>query len=495
MKRIIAILLTVLLLGMLTACDQNVGRYADGIIKADKATFEIGKTHSSFEGMNIQIANAIWDDEEIKLDVNWINKTGYDVVYGSSYDIERENNGEWSSCVTLEDLAFTSIGYELKAGATQKKTYNLTDVFDISQDGKYRLTTDCFIYDKGRGGKSTECELWVEFTVTRIGDTSGDVKKTFVDFVPQYIRTNGYYEDVEYPVVKIIRSVDELNSYYNENKEKYSLERREDPASDSTIGFLDACDKYNAEYFEKQILVMVLLEEGSGSVRHNVDNVKYGSDGKLYVSIRRDVPEVGTADMAEWHILIEMKKDVIVASESDVIVYLDGVNPKTQPATVRENGKYAPKTASDLNNAIAYVLNEKYRAEDPVGLIHIENYYLLANETASGTPLKGNFGHMTKTTVYLLVYHMKYSFNGDRIEEYEGNFVPTAITFNISESGEYTLEEYWTPRTGTNYEKDVRNKFPGDSADNALNSEKFAEDLIKKNWRLANEYFSQTKSS
>lgn len=85
MKRIIAILLTVLLLGMLTACDQNVGRHADGIIKADKATFEIGKTHSSFEGMNIQIANAIWDDEEIKLDVNWINKTGYDVVYGSSY--------------------------------------------------------------------------------------------------------------------------------------------------------------------------------------------------------------------------------------------------------------------------------------------------------------------------------------------------------------------------------------------------------------------------
>ena len=61
----------------------------------------------------------------------------------------------------------------------------------------------------------------------------------------------------------------------------------------------------------------------------------------LYVSIRRDVPEVGTADMAEWHILIEMKKDVIVASESDVIIYLDGVNPKTQPATVRENGNYS----------------------------------------------------------------------------------------------------------------------------------------------------------
>ena len=51
MKRIIAILLTVLLLGMLTACDQNVGRHADGIIKADKATFEIGKTHMAKQEM------------------------------------------------------------------------------------------------------------------------------------------------------------------------------------------------------------------------------------------------------------------------------------------------------------------------------------------------------------------------------------------------------------------------------------------------------------
>ena len=331
MKRIIALVLSVLLLGMLTACNQNVGRHADGIIKADKATIEIGKTHTTFEGMEIQIVNAIWNDEETELDVNWINKTGYDVVYGSSYDIERENNGEWSSCVTLENLVFNSIGYELKAGATQKKTYALTDIFDISQNGKYRFTTDCFVYDKGRGGESTECELWAEFTVTRIGDTSGDVKKNFIDFVPQYIRTNGYHEDVEYPVVKIIRSVDELNAYYNANKEKYYLERRSDPASDSTIGFLDACDKYDEAYFEDQILVMVLLEEGSGSIRHNVDNVKLGSDGKLYISIRRDVPEVGTDDMAEWHILIEPEKDITVASESDVIVYLDGVNPKTQP--------------------------------------------------------------------------------------------------------------------------------------------------------------------
>lgn len=341
MKRIMAFILSVLLLVGLTACNQNVGRHADGIIKADKATIEIGKTYTSFEGMNVQIVNVIWNGEEIKLDVKWNNETSYNVVYGEYYKIEKEMNGKWESCVTLDNLAFNDIGYELRSKSSQKQTYNLTDMFDISENGKYRFATDCSVYENGRGAQSTECEMWVEFTVTRVGDTSGDVQKTFIDFVPQYIRTNGCHEDVEYPVVKIIRSVEELNAYYNENKERYDLERNDKVYSDTTIGFLDACDKYTAGYFEDQILVMVLLEEGSGSIRHNVDNVKHGSDGKLYISIRRDVPEVGTDDMAEWHILIEPEKDITVASESDVIVYLDGVNPKTQPTTVYESGSYS----------------------------------------------------------------------------------------------------------------------------------------------------------
>lgn len=158
------------------------------------------------------------------------------------------------------------------------------------------------------------------------------------------------------------------------------------------------------------------------------------------------------------------------------------------------NSPYAPKTASDLNNAIAKVLNEKYQAQKPDGLIHIENYYLLAHETASGTPLKGNFGHMKIANVYLLVYHMKYSVNGGQLEEHEGDFVPTAITFSIDENGKYTLKEYWTPQKGSNYEKDVRNKFPGEAADNALNTEKYAEALVKDSWRLANEAINKTSS-
>lgn len=162
-----------------------------------------------------------------------------------------------------------------------------------------------------------------------------------IDFDAQCIRTGGCHKDVKYPVVKIIRSVRDLNAYYEANKEEYSLERSDNVSSDMTIGFLDACDKYNDAYFEDHILIMVLLEEGSGSIRHKVQSVHMSADGRCYIYIDRIVPEAGTCDMAEWHILIEPEARVQIEKESDVTVFVDGVDPLTQPELVRFGWGYA----------------------------------------------------------------------------------------------------------------------------------------------------------
>ena len=162
-----------------------------------------------------------------------------------------------------------------------------------------------------------------------------------VDFNARYIRTNGYREDVKYPVVKIIRSVGELNAYYEANKEGYSLGRNDNVYSDTTIGFLDACDKYDDAYFEDHILIMVLLEEGSGSIRHEVQSVNVSADGQCCIYIDRIVPEVGTCDMAEWHILIEPEAGIEIEKESDITVFVDSVDPLAQPELVRFGRGYA----------------------------------------------------------------------------------------------------------------------------------------------------------
>ncbi len=132
----------------------------------------------------------------------------------------------------------------------------------------------------------------------------------------QYIRTDGYHEELSYPAVKLIRSVEELSAYYEANKELYDLERRASPAADSTLGFLDACDRYDDAFFKEHRLILILLEESSGSNRHRVTAVRQNADGKLTVDIENIIPETGTCDMALWHIFAETDADI--ADEHDI---------------------------------------------------------------------------------------------------------------------------------------------------------------------------------
>lgn len=135
----------------------------------------------------------------------------------------------------------------------------------------------------------------------------------------QYIRTDGYADGAKFPRVAVIESKKALDSYYHSNKDTFDLERRQMVYSDTTKGFLDACDRYDAHFFESSYLVLVLLEEGSGSVRHKVAGVEK-TDGGIKVKIQRIVPEIGTDDMAQWHIILEMKKDGAVFKEDQVQV-------------------------------------------------------------------------------------------------------------------------------------------------------------------------------
>lgn len=142
-------------------------------------------------------------------------------------------------------------------------------------------------------------------------------------FEAQYIRTNGYSEDRNYPFHVIINSKEELEDYYEANKEIFDLERKEKVYSDTTIGFLDACDKYDDTYFERQNLVLIVLEEGSGSIRHEITDVRPHSkeNGALDgwdITIDRIVPEVGTDDMAQWHLILEVQMGDVIQSDDDV---------------------------------------------------------------------------------------------------------------------------------------------------------------------------------
>lgn len=148
-------------------------------------------------------------------------------------------------------------------------------------------------------------------------------------FSVQYVRTDGYHDGAVFPKTVVIQSKKELDTYYEEEKDVYWLGRKSDLYEGATEdGFLDVCDEYDTDFFTKKALVMVLLEEGSGSIRHRVDSAELYPDGVLAVSISALVPEVGTDDMAQWHVIIELDRDKVPKDEEDVTVCYK--NPLTE---------------------------------------------------------------------------------------------------------------------------------------------------------------------
>ena len=123
----------------------------------------------------------------------------------------------------------------------------------------------------------------------------------------QYVRTDEIQivERLKNPIITVISSTNELEQYYEKNKDFYNLSTPPDIVSDSTIVFADAIKIYSNEFFENNYLAIVLLEEGSGSIRHKVERIDDNGD----IIIDRLLPELRTADIAKWHIIIELKNN------------------------------------------------------------------------------------------------------------------------------------------------------------------------------------------
>jgi len=132
------------------------------------------------------------------------------------------------------------------------------------------------------------------------------------------------------------------------------------------------------------------------------------------------------------------------------------------------------------------------------GLLYVESHVILATESSGrvyqtdgearmGMTAEGRYA-MERAVFYLLVHHAKYSTCGETPEARGGSLAPAVLTFRISESGEYILEEYWEPREGSFYARDIRDRFPEGAAEAVLENEAYVEELKDRTYRKALEY-------
>ena len=73
---------------------------------------------------------------------------------------------------------------------------------------------------------------------------------------------------------------------------------------------------YDDNWFSSSKLVMVILEESSGSISHKVVQVD-----EKNIKIERIIPMAGTCDMAEWHIFIELDKELSLNNDIQISTY------------------------------------------------------------------------------------------------------------------------------------------------------------------------------
>jgi len=132
-----------------------------------------------------------------------------------------------------------------------------------------------------------------------------------LEFTDSYERSPYYNSSKKYPIITICKS-------------KECLKEHEGKVKGLTVSMLSFVNenrdvdasKYDDEFFSKKALIIVTLDESSGSVRHKVKKIiKEGNE--ISIAIERMVPGIGTADMAEWNIYIELNTEDV--DENDIV--------------------------------------------------------------------------------------------------------------------------------------------------------------------------------
>ena len=113
----------------------------------------------------------------------------------------------------------------------------------------------------------------------------------------QYVRTDNFGDYASSPTVTVILSRSELEQYG-----AHPGAIRSETYTHPSDTFRNATQKYTDAFFQSKYLVIVSVVETSGSISHNVESISENGS----ITIRRFVPEIGTSDMAQWEIIIEL---------------------------------------------------------------------------------------------------------------------------------------------------------------------------------------------
>lgn len=132
------------------------------------------------------------------------------------------------------------------------------------------------------------------------------------NYIIWYHAENEQADEKDRPIV-VIENIDELTSFLMDMDGLYFQSYGENSAGTLLRG-------YDEAFFEENVIILTHLKSSSGSVRYTITGIDV-SGGLCVMSIKAEMPEVGTADMADWFAFAELPKSALAGCE-DYIIYI-----------------------------------------------------------------------------------------------------------------------------------------------------------------------------
>ena len=79
-------------------------------------------------------------------------------------------------------------------------------------------------------------------------------------------------------------------------------------------------EQYNEEYFLHHALIFCSRAEGSGSISHSLKDIAVDGNTAI-ITITREVPVIGTCDMASWILVVETDAEPMESIHDIVVQY------------------------------------------------------------------------------------------------------------------------------------------------------------------------------
>lgn len=182
--------------------------------------------------------------------------------------------------------------------------------------------------------------------------------------------------------------------------------------------------------------------------------------------------------------------------DTPMYIYLrpSPINHVDQKIDIRDGGvtefisQYSNGSISALDAAITNAVLQQHEDTVPDGFLITESHIIVDKEIVSGTSSVGQTNHVREEIVYVYYLHLLFDVNENHAIEKEGIYQEAILTFDVDESGKYTLKRFLMPQNAADNDEELFKRFTSANEDVANKQKAYAEQLLDKCWASATAY-------